>query len=56
MTSKYDKEREAAKQRVADAKHMSKPDAKNALVVRDDQGNWLFEIYYPEGHPFSVGR
>jgi hypothetical protein len=56
MTSQYDKEREAVKKRIADANHLSKPDAKNAMVVRDAEGNWLFEIYYPEGHPFSIGR
>lgn len=55
MTSKYDKNREAVKKRVADAKHLSKPNADNATVVRDNEGHWLFEIYHPRGKPFSVG-
>lgn len=54
MTSKSNRER--VKERVHNAKHQSKPDADNAIVVRDAQGHWLFEIYYPEGRPFSVGR
>lgn len=32
-------------QKVADAKHMSKPTAKNTIVVRDAAGRWVFEIY-----------
>jgi len=31
--------------KIADAKHMSKPDAANAVVVRDATGRWIFEIY-----------
>ena len=32
-------------QKITDAKHLSKPDAKNAIVVRSASGRWLFEIY-----------
>lgn len=31
--------------KIADAKHLSKPGANNAIVVRSASGRWLFEIY-----------
>jgi len=37
--------REELEKKVANAKHMSKPDADNAVVVRDPDGRCLFEIY-----------
>jgi hypothetical protein len=37
--------REKLEKKVADAKHMSKPNAENAIVVRDANGRWIFEIY-----------
>ncbi|MBT5218624.1 MAG: hypothetical protein HOI35_01805 [Woeseia sp.] len=40
-----DQNREKLERKVADAKHMSKPDAENAVVVRDADGRWIFEIY-----------
>ena len=40
-----DQNREKLERKVADAKHMSKPDAENAVVVRDADGHWIFEMY-----------
>jgi hypothetical protein len=40
-----DQNREELEKKVANAKHMSKPNADNAVVVRDADGRWLFEIY-----------
>lgn len=37
--------REELEKKVADAQHMSKPDADNVIVVRDATGRWIFEIY-----------
>ena len=37
--------RKELEKKVADAKHMSKPDAGNTTVVRDADGRWIFEIY-----------
>jgi len=37
--------RKSLESKIADAKHMSKPDAENKLVVRDADGRWIFEIY-----------
>jgi hypothetical protein len=45
--------RDELEKKVANAKHMSKPDAEHAVVVRDADGRWLFEIY-TVGH--TVGR
>ncbi len=45
--------REELEKKIADAKHMSKPDADNVVVVRDADGRWIFEIY-TAGH--TVGR
>ncbi len=45
--------REDLKQKITDAKHMSKPDAKNAIVVRDANGRWIFEMY-TAGHTAEV--
>jgi hypothetical protein len=40
-----DQNREKLEKRIADAKHMSKPNAENAIVVRDANGRWIFEMY-----------
>jgi len=37
--------RKKLEQKVADAKYMSKPHAENAMVVRDTNGRWIFEVY-----------
>ena len=37
--------REELEKKIADAKHMSKPDAENAVVVRSANGRWIFEMY-----------
>ena len=37
--------RRELEKKVADAKHMSKPDAENTIVVRDASGRWIFEFY-----------
>ena len=34
--------REKLEKKVADAKHMSKPNAENAIFVRDANGRWIF--------------
>ena len=39
--------RKKLEQKVADANHMSKPDAENATVFRDSEGRWIFEVYTP---------
>ena len=31
--------------KIAEARHMSKPGAENALVIRDANGRWIFEVY-----------
>ena len=41
--------RKKLERKVAAAKHMSKPDAENAMVIRDANGRWIFEVYLP-GH------
>ena len=38
-------DRKELEKKVADAKHMSKPDAENAMVIRDAEGRWIFELY-----------
>ena len=38
-------DREKLDKKIADAKHMSKPNAENAIVVRDANGRWIFEMY-----------
>ncbi len=43
--SDLDQNREKLEKKIADAKHMSKPNAENALVVRDADGRWIFEMY-----------
>ena len=40
--------REELVKKITDAKHMSKPNAKNAIVVRDANGRWNFEMYIAE--------
>ena len=40
-----DQNREKLERKVADAKHMSKPVAENAVVVRNADGRWIFELY-----------
>jgi hypothetical protein len=37
--------RRELERKVADAKHMSKPDAEDTIVVRDANGRWIFEFY-----------
>ena len=37
--------RQALESKIAAAKYMSKPDAENAMVVRDAKGRWIFEVY-----------
>lgn len=39
--------RKKLESKVAAAKHMSKPDAENTMVVRDANGRWIFEVYLP---------
>ena len=41
--------------KIANAKHMSKPGANNANVVRSASGRWLFEIY-TAGHTVEEGK
>ena len=36
--------RDKQKEKIRQAKHQSKPD-EASLVVRDGDGNWLFEVY-----------
>ncbi len=43
--SDLDQNRQELEKKVADAKHMSKPDAENAIVIRDADGRWIFEMY-----------
>ena len=38
------KNRNNLKEKIRKAKHQSKPD-EASLVVRDGDGNWLFEVY-----------
>ena len=51
--SGLDQDREKLEKKIAEAKHMSKPDAENAMVVRDADGRWIFEMY-TAGH--TVGE
>ena len=37
--------RQELENKIADAKYMSKPDAKDTIVVRDANGRWIFEFY-----------
>ena len=37
--------RKKLESKIAAAKYMSKPDAENAMVVRDVNGRWIFEVY-----------
>ena len=45
--------RKQLESKVAAAKHMSKPDAKNTVVVRDANGRWIFEVYL-SGHTVKI--
>ena len=45
--------RKKLESKVAAAKHMSKPDADNAMVVRDANGRWIFEAYLA-GHMVKI--
>ena len=45
--------RKQVESKVAAAKYMSKPDAENAIVVRDANGRWIFEVY-PVGHTVRI--
>jgi len=47
--------REELKKKIADANYMSKPDAENAVVVRDATGRWIFEIY-TAGHTVKANK
>ena len=38
-------DRQELVKKIANAKHMSKPEADNATVVRDADGRWISEIY-----------
>lgn len=38
-------ERKELEKKISDAKHLSKPDAENAIVLRDSTGRWVCEIY-----------
>jgi hypothetical protein len=52
MSDRDQEKLEKLKETIADAKHMSKPDAENATVVRDADGRWIFEIY-TAGHTWG---
>ena len=45
--------RQKLESKVAAAKYMSKPDAKNTMVVRDANGRWIFEVYLA-GHTVEI--
>ena len=45
--------RKKLESKVAAAKYMSKPDAKNTVVVRDANGRWIFEVYLA-GHTVKL--
>ena len=48
-------DRQDLAKKIANAKHMSKPDADNATVLRDPEGRWLCEIY-TVGHTLEKGK
>ena len=54
MSNRVEDRQELAK-KIANARHMSKPDADNATVLRDADGRWLFEIY-TTGHTVEEGK
>ena len=54
MSNTAQDRRELAK-KIAEAKHMSKPDADNATVLRDAEGRWVLEIY-TAGHSLEEGK
>lgn len=37
--------RKKLEKKISNAKHLSKPDAKNTIVLRDSTGRWVCEIY-----------
>ena len=45
--------RKQLESKVAAAKYMSKPNAENAIVARDANGRWIFEVYLP-GHTVRI--
>ena len=45
--------RKKLESKVAAAKYMSKPDAENAMVLRDANGRWIFEVYLA-GHTVKL--
>ena len=45
--------RKRLESKIAAAKYMSKPDAKNTIVVGDANGRWIFEVY-PAGHTVKI--
>ena len=47
--------RKELEKKIAASNHMSKPDAENAVVVRDANGRWIFEIY-TAGHKVKVNE
>ena len=44
-SKKTDQNRQELENKIADANHMSKPDAEETIVVRDASGRWIFEFY-----------
>ncbi len=48
-----DQNRRELENKVADANHMSKPDADDTVVVRDANGRWIFEFYLA-GHTVKM--
>ena len=46
-------DRQKLESKVAAAKHMSKPEAENTIVVRDANGRWIFEAYLA-GHTVEI--
>ena len=40
--------------KVADAKYMSKPNARNAVVFYDATGRWVFEVYLPNKDKWEI--
>ena len=49
------KQDERLKAKIRNAPHQSKPD-KASLVVYDDEGRWLFEVYGGNTEPLAVSR
>ena len=45
--------RKKLESKVAAAKYLGKPDAKNTVVIRDANGRWIFEVYLA-GHTVEI--